>query len=141
MRERLEQLIERAESLKNSSSRSPEFIAWKTKVNHSVKNKKVFIVHGKDEGVKAQVSKLVEKMKLKPIILHEHANKGQTVIEKFEKHTDVKAALVLFTGDDIGKYKDDDQEENVRGRMSFLKRGILWENSEGKTPSSLRKKG
>jgi predicted nucleotide-binding protein len=43
--------------------------------------------------------------------LHEQANEGKTIIEKFEKHTDVKAVIVLFTGDDVGRYKDDAKDE------------------------------
>jgi predicted nucleotide-binding protein len=188
MQEKLEQLIERAESLRNSSSDDPKFLAWQTDVlcflekryrkdsrqvtlienlpfqspasifgyqgsandikcfQHDLEtaiqhlkiylsdndvqteqtpkqisgnNENVFIVHGRDEGVKAQVSNLVQKMRLKPIILHEQANEGQTIIEKFEKHADVKAAIVLFTGDDFGRYKDADKDEK-RPRQNVI---------------------
>jgi predicted nucleotide-binding protein len=85
----------------------------------SENDRKVFIVHGRDEGVKAQVSNLIQKIKLQPIILHEQANEGKTIIEKFEKHADVKAAIVLFTGDDVGRYKKED-EYKKRPRQNVI---------------------
>jgi predicted nucleotide-binding protein len=67
---------------------------------------KIFIVHGRDEGLKSQVARFLEKMGLKPIILHEQPNKGRTIIEKFLDHSDVHFAVVLLTGDDIGGLKN-----------------------------------
>jgi predicted nucleotide-binding protein len=86
----------------------------------SLNDKAVFVVHGRDEGIKAQVSNFLLKMKLEPVILHEQANEGQTIIEKFEKHASVKAAIVLFTGDDVGKYKDaENYEKRARQNVIF----------------------
>jgi predicted nucleotide-binding protein len=90
-----------------------------SQTNHSGNNKNVFVVHGKNDGIKAQVANLVQKVRLNPIILHEQANEGKTIIEKFEKHTDVKAAIVLFTGDDVGRYKDDAHDEK-RPRQNVI---------------------
>ena len=64
--------------------------------------KKVFVVHGHDEKLKTQVARFLEKLELQPIILHEQPDRGQTIIEKFEKHSDVSFAVVLLTPDDIG---------------------------------------
>ena len=58
-------------------------------------------------------------MELKPIILNEQVNEGKTIIEKFEKHADVNVAIVLFTSDDMGKYKDDKQYED-RARQNVI---------------------
>jgi predicted nucleotide-binding protein len=63
---------------------------------------KVFVVHGHDEKLKLQVARFLEKLDLQPIILHEQADQGQTIIEKFEKHSDVSFAVVLLTPDDVG---------------------------------------
>jgi predicted nucleotide-binding protein len=83
-------------------------------------NENIFIVHGRNEGIKAEVSNLLQKIKLKPIILDEKANEGKTIIEKFEKHADVKVAVVLFTGDDVGKYKGEkNYEKRVRQNVIF----------------------
>jgi hypothetical protein len=45
----------------------------------------VFIVHGRDEAAKETVARVIQRAGLKPIILHEQANGGKTIIEKFEK--------------------------------------------------------
>lgn len=58
---------------------------------------KVFIVHGHDTEMKASVARLLSKLDLEPIILHEQANQGRTLIEKFEKHADVGFAIVLVS--------------------------------------------
>ena len=66
------------------------------------RSRKVFIVHGHDEGAREAVARFLERIGLEPIILHEQANLGRTVIEKFEHHSDVSFAVVLLTPDDIG---------------------------------------
>ena len=81
--------------------------------------KKVFIVHGHDNGLKQEVARLVEKQGLEAIILSEQANRGKTIIEKFEEHSDVGAAICLFTGDDYGKAKDA-TSENLRARQNVV---------------------
>jgi predicted nucleotide-binding protein len=48
------------------------------------------------------VARFLEKLNLEVVILHEQANKGRTVIEKFEQHSDVGFAVVLMTPDDTG---------------------------------------
>jgi predicted nucleotide-binding protein len=70
-------------------------------------SRKVFLVHGHDEAAKQSVARLLEKLGLQPIILHEQPNKGQTVIEKFEANSDVGFAVVLLTPDDVGRATSD----------------------------------
>ena len=67
---------------------------------------RVFIVHGRDAEAKKQVRTFLEQAKLEPVILDEQANKGQTVIEKFEGNADVDFAVVLLTPDDKGSLAD-----------------------------------
>ena len=62
----------------------------------------IFIVHGQDEAAKYEVARFIEQLALHPIILHEKPDKGRTIIEKFEDHSDVGFAVVLLTPDDIG---------------------------------------
>ena len=69
-------------------------------------NKQVFIVHGHDEAAKESVARLLEKLDLEPIILHEKPDQGRTIIEKFEEHSDVGFAVVLLTPDDVGAAKE-----------------------------------
>jgi hypothetical protein len=49
-------------------------------------SRNVFLVHGHDEAVTSSVARFLESLDLKPIILHEQPNQGQTIIEKFERH-------------------------------------------------------
>lgn len=120
-------------------------------------SKKVFIVHGHDEGARESVARFVERIGLDPVILHEQANKGRTVIEKVEANSDVTFAVVILTPDDEGCRKGGTPEprarENVllelgyfigklgRERVCALKRGVVeipsdfagvvWESMDG----------
>ena len=67
--------------------------------------RKVFVVHGRNEAYRQAVARLLEKLKLEPVILHEQANEGRTVIEKFVDYADVAYAVVLLTADDRGGLK------------------------------------
>ncbi len=66
-------------------------------------NKKIFIVHGHDGKAREAVAQLIKKLDMEPIILHEQANQGDTVIEKFERNSNVGFAIILMTSDDTGK--------------------------------------
>jgi len=82
---------------------------------------KVFIVHGHDEAVKTNVARFVEKLGLETIILHEQANKGQTIIEKFESNaSEVSFAIVLLTPDDIGAPENTPDETQSRARQNVI---------------------
>ena len=61
----------------------------------------VFVVHGHDEEMKHSVARVLSKLGMDQIILHERANQGKTVIEKFEKNADVQFAVVLLSPDDM----------------------------------------
>ncbi|MCB1737201.1 MAG: nucleotide-binding protein [Gammaproteobacteria bacterium] len=66
--------------------------------------RKVFIVHGRDNEAKQEVSRFVEKLGLEAIILHEQASAGMTIIEKIEYYSnDADFALVLYTACDHGR--------------------------------------
>tara|TARA_R100000365_G_C2742300_1_gene70969 strand:- start:992 stop:1819 length:828 start_codon:yes stop_codon:yes gene_type:complete len=80
---------------------------------------KVFVVHGHDEAAREKVARFLEKAGLDPIILHEQANGGRTVIEKVERFGDVSFAVVLLTPDDIGSVKHGSVQE-LRARQNVL---------------------
>lgn len=71
----------------------------------NVRNKrKVFIVHGRDNEAKQEVSRFIEKLGLEAIILHEQASAGMTIIEKIEHYSnDADFAVVLYTACDHGR--------------------------------------
>ena len=71
------------------------------KSSFSAQSANVFIVHGHDNEMKQAVARVLEKLELTPIILHEQANQGNTLIEKFESNADVGFAVVLISPDDM----------------------------------------
>ena len=89
-------------------------------LSHSASETDVFVVHGHDEAAREAVSRFIEKLGLRAIILHEQANEGKTVIEKFEKHSDVGFAVVLLTPDDVGFAKADSEKRRPRARQNVI---------------------
>ncbi|CAI9411109.1 hypothetical protein CCAJJPOJ_01698 [Lelliottia sp. T2.26D-8] len=66
--------------------------------------RKVFIVHGRDNEAKQEVARFISDLGLEPIVLHEQASQGRTIIEKIERYTnDADFALVLYTACDHGR--------------------------------------
>ena len=66
--------------------------------------RKVFIVHGHDNEAKQEVARFLEQLRIEPIILHEQASAGMTIIEKIEHYSnDADFALVLYTPCDRGR--------------------------------------
>jgi predicted nucleotide-binding protein len=77
-------------------------------------------VHGHDDGLKETVARFLSKLDLEPVILHEQPNRGRTIIEKFEEHTDVAFAVVLFTPDDMGYPAGKPDETKPRARQNVV---------------------
>ncbi|EKN5950107.1 nucleotide-binding protein [Yersinia sp. 22-579] len=77
-------------------------------------SRKVFIVHGHDDGARETVARFLERIGLEAIILHEQANQGRTVIEKVIANSDVGFAVVLLTPDDEGCKKGGISEPRAR---------------------------
>ena len=81
---------------------------------------KVFIVHGHDGELKESVARLIERQGIKAVILNEQTNRGATIIEKFERNSEVAAAICLFTKDDMGKAMNDtDYQARARQNVVF----------------------
>jgi predicted nucleotide-binding protein len=83
-------------------------------------NNDVFVVHGHSEEVKQSVARLLEKLQLRPIILHEQTNQNRTIIEKFEHYSNVRFAIILLTPDDVGSSKSNGAGMNARARQNVI---------------------
>jgi predicted nucleotide-binding protein len=84
-------------------------------------SRRVFVVHGHNEEAKQAVARVLERLHLQPIILHEQADMNRTIIEKFEAHADVGFAVVLMTGDDRGGPKAVNADQyKARARQNVL---------------------
>lgn len=89
------------------------------------RSNKVFIVHGRDDLLKTETARFLEKFGIVPIILHEQPNSGKTIIEKIEAYTDVDFGIILYTPCDEGRLKGEEQF-NFRARQNVvLEHGFL----------------
>jgi len=89
--------------------------AQKVNVNQIGKTNKIFIVHGHDNESKLELARILDKMGLETIILHEQPNQGKTIMEKFEEYSkDVNYAFVLLTPDDLGGTEKSDLKKRAR---------------------------
>ena len=77
-------------------------------------SRKVFVVHGHDEGMREAVARFLEKLEIEPLILHEQANQGRTIIEKIEGNSDVGFAVVLLSPDDQGAKSGESPQPRAR---------------------------
>lgn len=89
--------------------------------NKIVRTNNVFLIHGRDNAKKFEVARFLEKeLDLNVTILHEKANGGKTIIEKFEKFSEVDFAVALWTGDDQGGLLDSDSDLRKRARQNVI---------------------
>jgi predicted nucleotide-binding protein len=116
---RLESIVERlplysADTMKVAHSSDPTSV--------STASRKVFVVHGRNNELKETVARYLAVLDLKPIILHEQASAGQTIIEKFERHSDSSFAVILLTPDDVGALSSADSiaELSKRARQNVV---------------------
>jgi len=88
--------------------------------NTPVASNRVFIVHGHDSQFKNELELFLRGIGLDPIVLHRQPDEGKTIIEKFEKYSDVGFAFILLTPDEIAYTMDQahlpEQERTVESR-------------------------
>jgi predicted nucleotide-binding protein len=80
----------------------------------------VFLVHGHDHELKKAVVQMLSELGLDVTVLHEQADLGRTIIEKFEDHSDVAYAVVLLTGDDVGRSDSKGSKLRPRARQNVV---------------------
>jgi len=90
------------------------------------KKGKVFVVHGRDDLAKSSLEIFLHENDFDPVVLHRQADEGQTIIEKFEKHSDVSYAFILLTPDEVAylssedKLPDADRHKEFRARPNVI---------------------
>lgn len=92
------------------------------KKNLEKSSNKVFVVHGHDSELKNDIDIFLRDLGLEPIILHRKADEGLTIIEKFEKHSDVVYAFILLTPDDVGMTVAEYQKTEPKRKIEFRTR-------------------
>jgi predicted nucleotide-binding protein len=81
----------------------------------------IFVVHGSDLGRAHEVTRILDRATTRDaVILHEQANAGATVLEKFERHAvGAGFAVVILTADDEGRRRGDG-DLLPRGRQNVI---------------------
>jgi predicted nucleotide-binding protein len=87
---------------------------------HGIDKNKLFIVHGHDDLAKVEMARFIEQIGLEPIILHEQASSGRTIIEKIEDYSNVGFGIVLYTPCDIGAKKVEEPVLKDRARQNVV---------------------
>ena len=96
------------------------FTPEKEQKTNPIDKSQVFIVYGHDEVAKTKTARLIERLGFKPIILHEQANSGNTIIEKIEEYSNVGFGLVLYTPCDVGAKKEENPKLQNRARQNVI---------------------
>lgn len=116
--------VSRAIPLLESSISNLEILLGTSHPAQAIKantSREVFIVHGHDDALKLETARFVDRLGLKAVILSEQANKGRTVIEKFESHAGGAGfAIVLLTPDDHGGSVSDAPATRPRARQNVI---------------------
>jgi predicted nucleotide-binding protein len=87
---------------------------------------RIFVVHGHDHALKTDVERFLRELHLEPVVLHRQPDRGMTLIEKFEQHSDVGYALILLTPDDVAypaeseSLPDADTPKERRARQNVI---------------------
>lgn len=107
---------------KPPGSNKKKKIIIKKSIDKQQDNKKVFVVHGHDIELKNDVELFLKSINIEPIVLHRQLDEGLTVIEKFEKHSNVSFALILLTPDDIGYPESESEKKENERKIEFRAR-------------------
>lgn len=109
----------------NESTSDPQAASAAVPAPTPALSREIFVVHGRDDAAKAKVARLIERAGLEATILHEQANGGRTIIEKFELHGGSAGfAVVIMTPDDVGGLDTNSLQprarQNVIGEMFWF---------------------
>ena len=118
----LEGLLAREElegaALHTTEASAPDSVSFPMSTPNS---RKVFVVHGLDNEAKEGTARFLGRLGLEPVILHEQASSGRTIIEKFETYSgDIAFAVVLLTPDDVGYPRNGPNEPKPRARQNVI---------------------
>jgi predicted nucleotide-binding protein len=85
---------------------------------------RVFVVHGRDDGVKETVTRFLDKMDLKPVLFHDRQQEGETALDRLgdqEKGPHAFAVFALTTEDLAGS------NPSRQGEVSAPSRSMLFD--------------
>lgn len=112
----------------NPSNSMPSDNHRKTSACANPSSKCIFIVHGHDRSNRAELELFLKELGLEPIVLERQANGGMSLIEKFEKYSDVSYAVVLATADDIGyAVAEEGKPDAKRAKEKRARQNVVFE--------------
>ncbi len=122
----IDSIIERLELIPLSSACKPA--TSQQVIKSQPISKKIFVVHGHDEKIKTELELFLHENHLEPVVLHRQADQGLTIIEKFEKYSDVGYAFILLTPDEIAYLASEDSKpDNERHKEFRARPNVLFE--------------
>jgi predicted nucleotide-binding protein len=74
------------------------------------------------------VESFIHHIGLEPVVLHRQPDKGRTIIEKFEQHSDVGYAFILLTPDDVAYTRDQESlDDTLRKKEIRARQNVIFE--------------
>lgn len=120
---RIDSILERIELIPLIETPSPNSTPSTDSISEKQpRTKKVFVVHGRDEVAKTSLEVFLHEIGLEPVVLHRQADEGLTIIEKFEKHSDVGYVFILLTPDEIAYLAAEENKPDLERKKEFRAR-------------------
>lgn len=120
---RIDSIIERIELIPIDETKVSDLVTLSdNSTEKQPRTKKVFVVHGRDEIAKTSLEVFLHEIGLEPVVLHRQADEGMTIIEKFEKHSDVGYVFILLTPDEVAYLASEDGKPDSERNKEFRAR-------------------
>jgi len=92
-----------------------------SKPDSAKQRSRVFLVHGHDHAASYQVQNFLREVNLEVIVLKDIGGGSKTIIEKFERYSNVEFAVVVLTPDDKGgTAATGHEEQKYRARQNVI---------------------
>lgn len=90
-------------------------------------SRRVFVIHGHDVGLKNETARFLEKLQFQPVILHEQADQGRSLLSKLRAElADIGYAFALLTPDDVASMALTPKTKQCRARQNVVfEHGLL----------------
>ena len=84
-------------------------------------SRRIFIIHGHDVALKNELARFLERLQLTPVILHEQADQGMSILSKLRSElADIGFAFALLTPDDIAASAKEPNNKRSRARQNVV---------------------
>jgi predicted nucleotide-binding protein len=84
------------------------------------KERKVLIIHGRDEEKRTMIAGFLKKLDLEPFLPDDDADQGMSLLEKYKQYEDAVFAITLLTADDMGYPQGEPEEPKPRPKQNVI---------------------